>query len=168
MRFTGYLPGVRLDLDRYYKVLDLAMRDAIAKGAVAWLGAVTAKIPVWSGASQATLMPLASSLGFSLAISPVAKSRIGLGISNGSGEIHVDSSAGTYEFEYGTSLGYLIFNEFNNANEILGPSGRPYFHLKNPGPYHFQDAGQQAFEKEARDVYVPSPLDYLANVPVKV
>lgn len=106
---------------------------------------------------MATFQPLASTISLQLAISPVVASRIPMGLSasdGGFGEINVDANNGKFTFHYSTSLRHLIYNEYNNAN-LVG------FHLRNPGPYRFQEIGQEAFRRFAQSVRLPSPFNHL-------
>ncbi len=156
MKLKVTLKAPRVDFGAYRKRLQDVLGEALARAAFEWLGATTAVIPTWSGASQATFSHLASAVGLTLSIAPVSRiSRINLGLTNATGSLTTDAEKGIFQFEYSTSLQYLIFNEFNNAN-ILRPPG--LFHkLKNPGPYHFQDKGLAAFEQAAKDVRLPDP-----------
>jgi hypothetical protein len=157
MKFKATFQTVRVDFSRYHRALQEALGDAIAQAAFQWLGATTAAIPVWSGASLATFLPLASATGFSLSVSPVSfKDRISLGLRNASGSITADASTGKFEFEYSTTLEHLIYNEFNNANITPDPS--LFARLLTPGPYHFQEKGQEAFRKAVQDVRLPEPI----------
>jgi len=62
-------------------------------------------------------------------------SEIGLGVDASTGG--VDLTGPVFSFEYSTSLPRLVFNESNNANEVG-------FNLRNPGPYQFVEASQNA------------------------
>jgi hypothetical protein len=156
MQFKGTLKAPRVDFVAYRRRLQEVLGEAIARAAFEWLGATTDAIPTWSGASLATFSHLASAVGLTLSIAPVARvNRINLGLSNGSGSLTTDAEKGIFKFEYSTTLQYLIFNEFNNANIIRPPE---LFHkLHRPGPYHFQEKGLAAFDKVAKDVRLPDP-----------
>ena len=155
----------RVDLTRYREALNQSLGEAIAQAAFAWLGATTAAIPVWSGASLATFQPLASELGIALSIAPVSfVDRISLGLSKAEGSVTVDSTKGKYEFSYSTSLEHLIYNEFNNAN--ISPDPTLFSRLITPGPYEFQKKGLDAFEKVARDVRLPAPTYSIKTIRV--
>jgi hypothetical protein len=156
MKFKATLKAPRVDFAAYKKQLQDVLGEAIARAAFEWLGATTAAVPTWSGASQATFAHLASAIGLNLSIAPVARiNRISLGLSNSTGTLISDAEKGIFKFEYGTTLQYLIFNEFNNAN-IIRPPGL-FSELIRPGPYRFQDKGKEAFDKVAKDVRLPDP-----------
>ena len=75
-----------------------------------------------------------------------------------------------YRFTYSTTLPHLIVNEYYNANLFRNPAtGEPYFHLTNPGPYHFQEAGQRAFRQYASSqVSLPGWESFLDTVTLRV
>jgi hypothetical protein len=171
MKFTAKLQIPRLRLRQYRSQLEKELTEITKEAARVWLNAAVVDlattgvgIPVWSGASRETFIHLARSVSFLLAIhpSPTAPDRRGLGERRSSGGLSIDPQAGKYHFQYHTDLFYLIYNEFNNANTELG------FHLKHPGPYHFQRAGQQAFERFAEKVRLPNPFDFLHVREIKV
>ena len=109
-------------------------------------------IPVWSGASAATFTELAAAVAFPLGIVPssTAPNRISFGTRHGRGGI-ITEPGKSFRFFYETSLGHLIYNEFNNAN-LVG------FHLKHPGPYFFQQKGRDEFESFAKQARMPDPF----------
>jgi hypothetical protein len=139
----------------YKRTLHEQMSEVITRGAFAWLTAVLAEIPVWSGASHATFLQLSHAVGYSLAISPTVFSRVPWGRSKGEGEIIADPEKGKYVFRYETSLEHLIFNEYNNANSTYDPS--VFYRLRRPGPYGFQAIGLAAYLKAIEGVRLPSP-----------
>lgn len=163
MELKATFKAPRLDLQRYKKELQSHLGDTIAQAAFEWLSTVTKIVPVWSGASQATFLHLANQISMALNIAPVTRtSGVSLGLSEGEGRVDADPDNGRFTFTYRTTLFYLIYNEFNNANLEWG------FHLKRPGPYHFQKAGQEAFEKLASTVRLPTPFKHLNIKTIKV
>ncbi len=167
MHFTANFRLPRVDMNEFRKLLDEQLIRATTQGAVVWLTKVIeestprAGMPVWSAASRATFAPLASQVEYALALSPVsdAPNRIDIGIGASPGDNGVferGETPGIYSFTYSTTLPHLIINEYNNANEYRNPkSGKPYFRLTNPGPYHFQEKGKSAFLKHAAEVVLP-------------
>lgn len=156
MRIKATFRVPRVDFSKYRQALQETLGDAIAHAALEWLGATTALIPVWSGASLATFMPLASQIGFQLAVTPIAwKDRVSIGLQNATGTLTADSSKGQFEFSYSTTLPWLIYNEFNNAN--ITPDPTLFDRLLNPGPYHFQERGLETWKKFAEGVRLPAP-----------
>ena len=50
---------------------------------------------------------------------------------------------GEYSFSYSTTLPWLIWNEYHNAN--VEPDPTLFGRLTKPGPYNFQAVGARAF-----------------------
>jgi hypothetical protein len=161
MKFTGTLRAPRIDLDKYRRVLDKHLREAIAQALTEWLEAtVMAEVPVWSGASRATFLALARNIEYNIPIFPVAPSRISRGVSESSGSLEADEMKGRYVFTYQTTLPWLIINEYFDATQWG-------FHLKKPGPYDFQKKGAAAFRRFAENVRLPNPFECL-KPPTKI
>jgi hypothetical protein len=156
MNLSGLFRVPTYNVSRYQQMLQEHLGRALADAAGEWLGATTALIPVWSGASQGTFLPLASRLGLQLTIAPRAfNTRVSFGESNATGDLHIDASAGLFTFSYSTTLAHLIYNEFSNAN--ITPDPTLFARLLQPGPYRFQDAGEKAFREFAKGVRLPDP-----------
>lgn len=149
----------RVDWNRFRAALHERLVTALSEATRKYLEATAvAAVPVWSGASRATFSPLASHVSFALATMPVAgaPNRIDLGLANGTGLWTAGERQGVYAFTYSTTLPHLIINEYYNANTFTNPeTGKPYFHLHRPGPYHFQEAGARAFDEVAATVRLP-------------
>lgn len=161
MRMTARLQIPRLDLNDARRQIADAMTDALTKSAFEWVLATTALIPVWSGASLATFLQLSRAIGVSLPINkaPNAPDRESLGERNGFGDVVLDERAGKFSFKYETTLPHLIYNEFNNAN--VSPDATLFASLLTPGPYHFQDAGREAFLRSLDNVGLPDPRAFI-------
>jgi hypothetical protein len=152
MKFTGTFRTPRINLAAYRQRLHEVLGDAIAHAAFEWLSATVQEVPVWSGASRATFMPLASLIGFQVSFDAIKRrGGINLGLSHATGDIKTDG--GVFTFTYATSLEHLIYNEFNNGNIVRGPG--QFGELIHPGPYHFQQKGLEAFHRFAADVRLP-------------
>jgi hypothetical protein len=161
MHLSAKFQVPRVNINRYRQVLHENLSETLAQVGMIWLHATATEIvPVWSGASRATFSPLASYVGYVLSLSPVgnAPNRVQLGINNGEATFEANPDTGIYSFSYSTMLPHLIINEYYNANTFINPlTGQQYFHLINPGPYHFQEAGRRAFERfAANDIQLPS------------
>jgi len=166
MKIKATFKVPRVDFAKYRARLQEVLGEAIVQAAFEWLGATTAAIPVWSGASLATFQPLASAIGFSLSVQPTAfTNRVGLGLNNAVGEINTDTSKGLFTFTYSTTLEHLIYNEFNNAN--ISPDPSLFARLLNPGPYKFQEKGLAAFKRVAADVRLPEPTYKITTIRVQ-
>jgi hypothetical protein len=168
MKWTGAFSAPRLDLNVYREILHRHMSEVIAQAVLTWLSAVVDQIPVWSGASRATFIPLAAKIEYAIPISPVVGSRVALGMGSSQGDVVMDQGRGLYTFEYGTTLPWLIWNEYHNANE--NPDATkwpPPAKLQRPGPYQFQRLGQDAFRKFAEQVALPLGVSKCVK-PVKI
>jgi hypothetical protein len=137
---------------------------------MAWLEAVLAEIPVWSGASRATFVKLATAISYSLPVAPAAVNaahglfttridRTGKGSAQSEGELTASKETGEYTFTYSTTLPWLIWNEYHNAN--VEPDPTLFYRLIKPGPYNFQAIGARAFLRVADKVDLPPVAPYV-------
>lgn len=160
MRFKATFKLPTLNLRTWNLEVQTRMSSALERGVIAWLGAATAPIPVWSGASLGTFRPLAQRVNFVLSIAPTRLgSQKGLGAAAGesqsTGRFFGDAKKGQFFAEYSTKLEHLIFNEFADANQ--GGDPKVFSRLRNPGPYNFQVAGVRAFQQEISGLRIPLP-----------
>lgn len=153
MRFKYRLGTPYLNLAAYKKELHRAMSEAIAQATMEWLDTVLKEIPVWSGASRATFLALANQINYGVDISPVAMDRTSQGVIQSSGEIVTDISKGRYVFSYNTTLPWLVWNEYHNAN--VEPDSTLFYRVLKEGPYMFQIKGAAAFTRFASGVELP-------------
>ncbi len=165
MKFTGVFHAPRLNEASYRKLMQERLTDALTEAAVQWLGAVVPNIPVWSGASAATFLPLARKVAYGN--SPIPNN---YGLRHAEGDFDPGKSdPHRYVFTYSTTLAHLIWNEFHNANVDPDPTKwPPPAVLRNPGPYEFQKLGQEAFEKYAAGVSLPNPFVALRTKDIRV
>ena len=161
MKFTAQFSVPRIDVSAYRNALDRHMKEAISQALLIWLEAVLAEIPVWSGASRATFQKLAGAVGYSLPVAPVAVNaahglftsridRTGMGQASSAGEMVADKKTGEYTFTYSTTLPWLIWNEYHNAN--VDPDPTLFYRLIKEGPYNFQAIGARAFLRFSDDI----------------
>jgi len=166
MKFVPKFVVPRLNLSSYRKTLHRHMMDVVSQAINIWLDAVLMEIPVWSGASRATFTHLAQVIRYNIPIAPVAQSRVGIGISEGAGGLEADNNTGRYVFHYSTSLPWLIWNEYNNAN--VSPDPSLFYRVIKEGPYNFQMKGSAAFLRFASTVDLPPVAPHIQLVRVKV
>ena len=155
----------KLNLAKAKQALHEKLSEALAQGCKTWLTTVIKEstevgLPIWSGASIATLSPLASEVGFALMTGPLAPGapdRVAMGMANGTAEFEAGTrQPGLYTFTYYTTLDHLVVNEYFDANTFVNPkTGHPYFNLHHPGPYHFQEKAERAFREFASYVVLP-------------
>ncbi len=176
MKFKAQLAVPRIDVTAYCNALDAHMRATIAQGLMEWLEAVLAEIPVWSGASRATFVKLASQIGYNLPVAPASVEaahglfteridRTAMGRAQSAGTLTADKETGQYTFTYSTTLPWLIWNEYHNAN--VEPDPTLFYRLIDPGPYNFQVVGARAFLRFAETVDLPSVKPHVRAVRVK-
>ena len=143
MKFTAQFSIPRIDVAAYQSALHAHMSDMIAQALMAWLEAVLAEIPVWSGASRATFVKLADSISYSIPIAPTVMDRTGRGEASSDGGVVANKETGEYSFTYSTTLPWLIWNDYHNAN--VEPDPTRFGRLIKEGPYNFQVVGARAF-----------------------
>jgi hypothetical protein len=176
MKFTGQFSMPRIEVAAYRNTLDRHMSDMIAQALMVWLEAVLAEIPVWSGASRATFVKLARQIGYDLPVAPAAveaahglfterMDRTWTGEAQSEGKVTADKEKGEYTFAYSTTLPWLIWNEYHNAN--VEPDPTLFYRLLQPGPYNFQVVGARAFLRFADKVNLPAVKPHVVVVPVK-
>jgi hypothetical protein len=165
MKFTAQFSVPRIDVSAYQKALDQHMTQAIAQALMVWLEAVLAEIPVWSGASRATFTKLASAISYSIPISPTVIDRTGTGQASGDGGMVMDKATGEYTFTYSTTLPWLIWNEYHNAN--VDPDPSLFYRVLKEGPYNFQVVGARAFLRFADNVDLPPVKPFVRGERVK-
>lgn len=155
------LRSLQIDVEKYKTALAEDAAEKLAQAALQWITEATGIIPVWSGASHGTFLPLASEIGFSIPIDPEVSSRIDMGANASKGDIVIDRNQGAFYFTYETSLPHLVYNEYNNANIV--PDDTLFGKLRKPGPYDFQVAARRAFETEIRNFRLPDPFQFLVR-----
>ena len=156
MHLTGNFQIPKVDLNQFQQALHEELTKALVTGAKTYLETVVPKdtgegIPVWSGASRATFSQLADHVEYVISCSPVhgAPDRIVMGMGSGTAMFEPGTvTAGVYSFTYETTLTHLIINEYYDATQWG-------YHLKRPGPYHFQEKGRLAFEQVASTIVLP-------------
>ena len=135
---------------------------------------------MWSGASRATFVKIAQQIGYSLpldrrpsmrrtAFSTSRMDRTAMGQAQSDGKLTADKTTGEYTFTYSTTLPWLIWNEYHNANVEPDPS--LFYRVIKEGPYNFQAVGARAFLRFADNVDLPSVRPFVcraASSPSKV
>lgn len=161
MRFNASVNLIKLDLRGYQKELDSHMRSEVTDAARSWLTTVLTIVPTWSKASRATFEALGNAVGFTITYGPQRsrENRKALGESTGRGGLTVTKTS--WHFYYETDLRYLAYNELNQAIPGKAPGLFSRSGLTNPTPYKFQEAGKADFESIAKNVLLPSPMDFI-------
>jgi hypothetical protein len=170
MKVTYSFRYPRIDTEAYRKALDKHMRAALAESLMAWLDAVLVEIPNWSGASRATFIQVAGTINAQIEASRSGApyDRVSEGLANSRGELTTDKGKGIYTFTYGTTLPWLVWNEYHNANiDQDATKWSPPAKLLKPGPYGFQEKGARAFQKVADTVRLPKVASFVKSYPVR-
>jgi len=165
MKFTRTFALPAINIMAYRKELHRDMGEAIAQATMEWLDTVLREIPVWSGASRATFLKLAQEINYAIDITPPAINRTAQGVSQSSGEVVADINKGLYTFGYGTTLPWLIWNEYHNAN--IEPDPTLFYRVWKEGPYMFQVKGTDAFQRFAEKVKLPAVAPFVRAQRIK-
>lgn len=141
----------------YVTQLESRARDLLSRAMLEYITTFQQIVPVWSGASHATLTRLAQLISAPLAITPSPTSFFdGKGYGSSRGDAYYDDSGGEYVFTFETNLPHLVYNEFNDANSNPDPGLRGK--LLQPGPYNFIGQTNQAVRVVLRQ-FVPPDLN---------
>lgn len=140
MKFTGHFTGAKLDLTAYQRRVEAHLKNELQRVTIAWLRAVTGRVPVWSGMARASLLNVAVEIGTHIAIAPIVKSRMYLG-----------QPMGTVEADYGldptirisTSVPHYVLQEYKNVG------------ISKSAPWRSFAAGAVAYNSTARTVQLP-------------
>lgn len=165
MKFKPRLRTLSINMAAYKQRLHEVLTKSLADATQEWIKTAVYIIPVWSGASVGTFLPLLEQVqGATLTLSPKPKpgapNAVQLGKSLSEGTFTADATSGKYTFSYSTDLPHLLYNEYNNAN--LDPVAAGLFsRLINPGPYHFQEQANRRFQAVASQVRLPNPFEFL-------
>jgi len=155
---------MQFDVDRMRNLIWVQIRRANMKLGQKWINFViySVGIPTWSGASRATFSKLASELGTTVPMGPRGgnKSRVSEGLASavGSGVIE-DKNTYYAGFKHTTSLGHLVYNEFNAPSP--GPYPQPYSTKVTNTPYFFGARGAAYWSALASKIRLPNPYKYM-------
>ena len=116
----------------------------------AWLTEFIRIVPVWSGASVGTILPVAEKVGRSITINAPQGHAPGNRSSDGAAasSATLTNRSGIVTIEYRTALMHLLINNEIDAR-VFG------FKLKKPGPYHFDEACANAFLEAISEARLP-------------
>jgi len=171
MRFRVKTVQITIDKSRWQKDLHNDFEAKIKQAGYVWLNRIVfSVVPVWAGSSVATFKKLAREVNFPLVITPTQTARnhiasgnigVSLGFRKSDGKLIINKSKAYYAFTYSTTLPHLVFNEYQDGN-ANPQAGRVFSRLIQPGPYHFQEVGKDAFEDFVqREVRLNSPWKFL-------
>lgn len=150
MILKGYFAELNLSLRGAENAIDDAMQRELFRAWDAWVTEFIRIVPVWSGQSVGSILPLAEIIGRAVPINapqgsaPSNQSATGAAKSAAT----LQGGKGRWTITYETAIQHLIINEYFDAT-VWG------FKLKRPGPYNFQDACAAQFMESARQARLP-------------
>ncbi len=145
MKFTGHFTGIKLDLNAYKRQFNKHMEEQLHRVARAWLGAVTGRVPVWSGMAQASLLILSEMIGGRIIIAPVANiNRIPQGRALGTAKPKYGPN--DFTIEISTSVPHYVLQEYRNVG------------ISKSAPWLSFEAGAAAYRVTAQTATLPAPI----------
>jgi hypothetical protein len=156
MRLKGFFAELNFAARAAEKAVDNQVKLDLFRAWDAWVTEFIRIVPVWSGQSVGTILPLAEILSRPVTINAPQ----GFAPGNQSGRGAAQSSAtlsgggGRWFITYETALKHLIINEQIDAT-VFG------FRLKKPGPYNFQEQAGNAFANAAKEARLPDMTDFI-------
>lgn len=150
--------------------VDAAFREILVKAVKAWISAARDIIPVYSGASLATIVEFAALVNVDIAIVPTenAEKYVGDGTFKGLAETptpRLITVSGRYGYFWTTNLAHLRLNETTHVT--TAHFKRAEF-LKEPTPYRFREVAEGAFIAEMNRGIKKFDLDFIINRHIKV
>lgn len=156
MKLTGFFAELNISRRAAEKEIDNTLERELFKAWDSWVTEFIRIVPVWSGQSVGTILPLAEIIGRAVAVdapqgsAPSNLSRTGASKSSAL----LQGGSGKWTITYETALQHLIINEYFDAT-VWG------FHLKKPGPYNFQESCKLKFLDTARKARLPDLTQFI-------
>jgi hypothetical protein len=150
MKLTGFFAELNFSTAAAEKAITEEVERQVFRAWDAWLTEFIRIVPVWSGASVGTILPVAEKIGRSVSINapqgqaPGNRSSAGAAASSAT----LVSKPGLVTIEYRTALMHLLINNAIDAR-VFG------FKLKKPGPYNFDEACGNKFLEVIREARLP-------------
>ena len=154
-----------MNLASYTTAIEADARNTLGRAILEYLVNFQIIVPVWSGASHATLTELARLISAPLAIQPSETAYDGRGTGRRRGGAKLTATNGKYGFVFETDLPHLVYNEFNNANS--NPDKTLRGKLLNPGPYNFQEQLGNSVSVVLRGFTLPDLNRYITTFRVR-
>lgn len=150
MRLKGFFSELNFSVKGATKAIDDELQRHLFIAWNAWVTEFIRIVPVYTGRSVGTILPLAEILERSITVNAprnTARSDESRdGASQSSAELV--GGNGRWVLSYQTSLRHLLVNEAMDAR-IFG------FHLIKPGPYNFQEQCRAKFLEAAKNARLP-------------
>lgn len=156
MKLKGFFAELNFSANSAIKAVDNQVKNDLFRAWDAWVTEFIRIVPVWSGQSVGTILPLAEILSRPVTINAPQGHAPGDESGRGAAQSSATLSGGNgrWFITYETALKHLIINEQLDAR-VFG------FRLKRPGPYNFQEQGAKAFADAAKDARLPDLTDFL-------
>jgi len=156
MKLKGFFAELNLSLRSAEKAIDNQVKADLFRAWDAWIVEFIRIVPVWSGQSVGTILPLAELLSHPVVINAPQGQAPGNLAGRGAATSSATLSGGNGKWfiEYQTALQHLIINEQFDAT-VWG------FKLKRPGPYNFQEQAAAKFMEAAREARLPDLTDFI-------
>lgn len=149
MKLTGFFASLNYSAGGAERAINEALEDTLFRAWDAWVTEFIRIVPVWTGQSVGSILPLAEILGRPVSITPSPTApggRSALGASQSSAVI--ERQPGRRTITYETAIKHLVINEFFDAT-VFG------FNLRRPGPYNFQGQCNAKFLEVVKEARLP-------------
>ncbi len=150
MKLTGFFAELNFSSAAAERAITDEVERQVFRAWDAWVTEFIRIVPVWTGASVGTILPVAEKIGRSVSIAAPQGTAPG----NRSSEGAAASTAtlvrrnGIVTIEYRTALMHLLVNNAIDAR-VFG------FKLKKPGPYNLDKACANAFLEAIHEARLP-------------
>jgi len=150
MKLTGFFAEINFSTRAAEKAINEKVEQEVFRAWDAWITEFIRIVPVWSGASVGTILPLAEIIGRSVTINAPQGHAHSNESSRGAGasSATLTNASGKVTIEYRTALMHLLINNAIDAT-VFG------FNLKKPGPYNIDQHCANAFLETIREARLP-------------
>lgn len=156
MKLTGFFAELNFSNAAAEKAITDEVERQVFRAWDAWITEFIRIVPVWSGASVGTILPVAEKIGRSVTITAPQGHAPGDHSGRGAAEssAQLERRPGLVTIEYRTALMHLLINNAIDAT-VFG------FHLKKPGPYNFEVQCANKFLEAIREARLPDLTKFM-------
>lgn len=152
-KFRGTFATVNVAIRDYVVTLDAFMQERLEEAARRWVGAATGRVPLWSGMSRASLIPITQLANGTIVLSPLqAKSRIPAG--ERLGDASLIARFPQYELTISTAVEHFVIQDEHRVRRGGSPSA----------PWRAFEAGNDAFRSFISEITLPPIVFDIRNV----
>ena len=150
MKLTGFFAEVNFSKAAAEKAIMEEVERQVFRAWDAWITEFIRIVPVWSGASVGTILPVAEMIGRNVTINAPQGHAPGNRSSDGvaASTANLTKQRGLVTIEYRTALMHLLINNAIDAR-VFG------FKLKKPGPYNLDEQCANAFLAAIKEARLP-------------